>query len=471
MAEPGLAPRAEVARATIVLGVAHVVQLAASLANLWLLTRTLGPDGYGELASVLATYVLLGVLTDLGTGVVAIREMAQRPESAPSLLVATLRVRLLLGLLAGGLGALRYGLGALPERAAGLLGAAFPVVQAWGSTRLLLQARLEQGRTARALVLGRLVQLGLVALALRLEPSPLGATGALVLGELVQAALLRLEAGALPRIPWGESLATGASILRAALPLALAFVATQIAGTFDVLLLRALRTPEETGLYGLAERPLSIFEPLPRILLSSVFTILAARAGRGDREGVVRACRETVSALALAAAPIAAGTLLVGPRLLALVFDARYAGAAGPLVVLGVAGSISFLTAPAESALVALGKTRANLAVSLVALAVNVGLNLVLIPRFGPLGAAWAWLATAVVSCLGAHACLFAAGIAPPLTAIARSAVAGAILYLVLAPYATTAHPLAIVGAGVVVYAAASFATGAWRFVDGRPRV
>src|SRR4051794_40524896 len=67
MAAPQMAARGAVVRATTALGLAHIVQLAASLANLWLLTRALGPAGYGELASVLATYVLLGALTDLGT--------------------------------------------------------------------------------------------------------------------------------------------------------------------------------------------------------------------------------------------------------------------------------------------------------------------------------------------------------------------------------------------------------------------
>ncbi|MBI3723874.1 oligosaccharide flippase family protein, partial [bacterium] len=66
--------RATVRRATFVLGAAHLVNIGASLVTLKLVSAALGPGGYGQYSAVLATYVLLGSLTDLGTGTVAVRE-------------------------------------------------------------------------------------------------------------------------------------------------------------------------------------------------------------------------------------------------------------------------------------------------------------------------------------------------------------------------------------------------------------
>src|SRR5205814_27577 len=114
-----------------------------------------------------------------------------------------------------------------------------------------------------------------------------------------------------------------------ALPIAGAFFANELAGTLDVLLLRALRSSEETGLYALASRPLQILEPIPRLLLWSIFPILAQRAAADAPEAIARIHRATVSALALAAAPIAAGAALCGPALLEALFDERYRAAAG----------------------------------------------------------------------------------------------------------------------------------------------
>ncbi len=428
-------PRGQIARATAVLAFAHVVQIAASLANLELLTRALGPSGYGELAARIAAWTVLGALTDLGTGLVSVSAMARAPERAGAILVATLRLRFLLALVASGAGAIRFA-----HDPAGLAGATLPIIQAWSGSRLILQARLANLGLARAQVLGRVLQVGAVALATRLHPDPLGAILALAAGELAIASLLRVEVGRLPRIPWRQSLADSKEIAWAALPLAGAFVANELAGSLDVLLLRALRTSEETGLYALASRPLQVLEPLPRLLLWSTFPILSRHAGEGDRAGFERGHRAATAALGLAAAPIA----VLAPL-------------AGPLVILAWAGALSFLAAPAESALVALGKKRSNLLASLAGLGTNMGANALLIPRWGMLGAAWAWLATSAVQLVLAHALL---GVRPPLRELSRSALAGGVVYCVLTGIAATIHPGVLVVLGLGLYGLAIFALG-----------
>jgi len=444
-----------VARATLVLGVAHGVQLVTSLANLELLTRALGPSLYGDYSAIVATYVVLGALTDLGTGLVAVREMSREPSRARATLVAATRLRLLAGIVASALGAARFA-----HDAAGLVGAALPLVQAWSSSRLLLQALLEKTKLARATVLGRLLQTGLVFAATRLRPDPLGAVAALALGELAVAALLRVEAGSLPHVPWSESLREGRTIALAALPLAGAFIANEVAGSLDVLLLKALRTSEETGLYALASRPLQLLEPMPRLLLWSIFPILSRRAAEGDAEGVARAHRTTLAALSLAAAPLAALAALTGPELLGFLFDPRYEAAGRPLVLLAFGGALGFLAAPAESALVALGHTRRNLVASLGALAVNVAANVVLIPRWGMLGAAWAWVGTSATQVVLANALV---GIRPPLLALARSALIALAVYFALRPLRGALDPLALAGLGAAVYALMAVLLGATR--------
>jgi O-antigen/teichoic acid export membrane protein len=435
--------RTVVLHAAVVLALAHSVQVLASLANAEILTRALGPALYGDYAAVLATYVLLGALTDLGTGLVAVRAMTREPERAPMILVATLRLRFLAGFAGSVIGAARFA-----HDPAGLVGAALPVIQAWSSSRLLLQATLEKTRVARATVLGRLLQTGLVFLAMRIRPEPVAAVGALALGELTFAALLRREVGFLPRVPWSESFRESRAIAVAALPLAGAFVANELAGSLDVLLLRGLRSSEETGLYALAAQPLQALEPLPRLILWSVFPLLSRRSGE-DAAFVARAHRTTVAALGAAAAALAAGTALCGPALLATLFDPRYEQAGGPLVVLAFGTALGFLASPAESTLVALDRTRSVLAASAGALVVNVLGNILLVPRFGTTGAAWAWVATAATQLTLASVL---SKIALPVSALARSAAAGLVLYAALRPLKESVHPLALVPLGAVVY-------------------
>jgi O-antigen/teichoic acid export membrane protein len=449
-------------RPTVALAFAQLVQMAASLATLEILSGALGPAGMGQLGSVVATYVLLGSLTDLGTGVVAIREMVREPERAREVAVVASRLRVALGGAAALLGLLRYALVPVEESGAGLVGALFPVVQGLGSARLYLQAVGDHGGHVRANVVGRLAQVGLVALAVWLDSGVRGAVAALVGGELAIATLLRIEAGSLPVVELRTTFERARELAAAAAPLALGFVLAQAVESVDVLLLRSLRTLDETGLYSLAERPLAILDQVPRLLLWSAFTALARSAAAGDAAGLARSYRRTLAALGVAAAPVAAGAWLAGPSLLRLLFDARFDGAGAPFVVLALGSAVSFVSAPASSLLVALGRTRAVLAASALAFAVDLGLDLVLIPGYGPVGAAWAWTAARAAEALLLHACVLgASGIAPPLGSFARSAFAALVLVLALVRHTREWPALALVGAGIVVYAIAAVATGA----------
>jgi O-antigen/teichoic acid export membrane protein len=446
--------------------------MAASLITLKLLSDTLGPEGLGELGTVVATYVLLGALTDLGTGAIAVREMARAPERARSLVVTASRLRVALGVVAGLLGTARYLGSGLPETDAGLVGALFPVVQGWSSSRLYLQATRDHAGQVRATVLGRAAQVLLVAAAAWLGTGVRGAVAALVGGELAIAGLLRAEVGRLPAVELGESLRAARALAKGAIPLALAFVLTQSVESLDVLLLRTFRSLEETGIYSLAERPLAILDQAPRLVLWGVFSVLSSRAAAGDRDGLARAHRETTAALGLAAAPVAAGAWIVGPRLLTLLFGERFAAAGAPFVVLALGSAVSFVSAPAASLLVALGRTGACLGAGVVSFAIDLGLNALLIPRLGATGAAWAWVAARSAEAVFLHGAVYvSAGIAPPLASLARSSLAAVILLAALTRHRVDANALVLVAAGVAVYAIATVATGAVRIEEGRARV
>ncbi|MGA9316387.1 MAG: polysaccharide biosynthesis C-terminal domain-containing protein, partial [Solirubrobacteraceae bacterium] len=79
------------------------------------------------------------------------------------------------------------------------------------------------------------------------------------------------------------------------------------------------------------------------------------------------------------------------------IFGHRYTAGAASLVVLSLAMLVSLGTGNQTIVLLMGGKSSWNLVNALAALAVNVGLNLALLPRIGILGAAIAWAASIVV--------------------------------------------------------------------------
>jgi O-antigen/teichoic acid export membrane protein len=89
--------------------------------------------------------------------------------------------------------------------------------------------------------------------------------------------------------------------------------------------------------------------------------------------------------------------IVYGEALLS-VFGERYRTADAALAILGGAMLVATLTGPVDMVLLMAGKSSWNLVNTIVAVVVNVVLNLVLIPPYGVTGAAAAWGASILVN-------------------------------------------------------------------------
>jgi len=165
----------------------------------------------------------------------------------------------------------------------------------------------------------------------------------------------------------------------------------------DVVLLAALRGPHTLGEYAVAvgaAQPLAYAGVAVSTALYPRSAASSARAPGGGAVATARAVRTTL-ALALAGAAVLA---VAGPSLVTAVFGAGFAAAGTPLRVLlpGVVAMTAFLAL--QSDLAGRGRARVVAASSLAAVAANLGLNALLIPRLGATGAAAASSVTYVLA-------------------------------------------------------------------------
>ena len=151
----------------------------------------------------------------------------------------------------------------------------------------------------------------------------------------------------------------------------------------DIWLLAALSSSRQVALYGSAYRLLDA-ALLPALVLSQLFPAQFARCPReGQRDLTNRWVRRSVAVLL----PFTLATVFLGRPLLQLLFGAPFAGASTALLLLGVAAPLTAAAFVLTTALATVDP-RAYMGVAAVALAVNVGGNLLLLPSFGAWGAA-----------------------------------------------------------------------------------
>jgi len=223
-------------------------------------------------------------------------------------------------------------------------------------------------------------------------------TGMGVVGVLVAAAAGNALACAMvwPRLRaalnWsGEAATTGLSMerfWRYSLPFAAIGVLNLIVWRqSETLLLAHFRSPEETGYFDLAYRlPQTILEFVPGTVWPLIMAGMSEAYTRDPKRLCVVVQRYYHMLFALVTPLCVLGALLAG-RAVPVLFGAGMQPAATPTQWFFVIFTVSFLSTPLSMALYVLERTALNLVIYIVLAFVNVGLDLVLIPRFGVPGA------------------------------------------------------------------------------------
>jgi len=182
-------------------------------------------------------------------------------------------------------------------------------------------------------------------------------------------------------------------LFRKGLPFAYAGAMITMFFQVDAVMLERMRGAEEVGLYRAPVLVLEGLTLIPRIFGYALIPTMAALHPRAP-EGVTALYRRGVKYLLLCGLPIAAFGLIAAQPFVAFLFGASYAPSAAAARILIPAAALMFLSNFGETALACVDRWRTIVVVSTACLLLNIALNLLLIPRLGYVGAAWATLAT-----------------------------------------------------------------------------
>jgi len=218
------------------------------------------------------------------------------------------------------------------------------------------------------------------------------------LGMVLNLLVSVVAAGWLMRLQLFFELAVWRRFIVAAIPLGLAVILSSIYFRIDQLMLQKMTSDLQAGLYYTATRVYEYSLNISSVFITAAFPVLVGQAALSltrARAGIQR----SFDFLSLTAVPVAVAVCVLPSQAVRLVSsNPAYAPAAGAVQVLIVAAAFSYLTSLMAYLLVAIDRQRDTLLISGLILAVNVGLNLYLIPRKGAVGAAWATLATECLS-------------------------------------------------------------------------
>jgi O-antigen/teichoic acid export membrane protein len=176
-------------------------------------------------------------------------------------------------------------------------------------------------------------------------------------------------------------------LLRTSMPLLLVNSMTLMLGWTDVLVLGMWRDAAEVGIYGIAMR----IALLTAFVLSAINVVVAPQFAALHAEGNTAALRRLAQQSAfwtLVAAAPAILLLLLVPDLILQIFGPQFRQGAGPLRILALGQFVNVATGSVAVLLVMTGHEKLMRNIVAGSAALNLLGNLVLVPRYGAIGAA-----------------------------------------------------------------------------------
>ena len=366
-----------------------------------LLARQLGPGDFGSYVFIVTFVSYFGFLADGGLGRFLIRDVAREPAKARRYLdqISGLRLALAAGcfallLVAAVVAGLRGERLALTAVVGGSL---FSGALA-GALSSMFFAREEM----RTPALFGLLSSGATALFLLLVVALDGGLGwalsAVALANLPPLAFLWLlwRRRAPPPRPRAD-LALWRQALGQSFPYAALGVVGLIYFRIDALLLTWLGDSAATGVYTAAYRLLDAATDAPGVIVAALFPAMA-RLHHGPRADLRRVYRRMLGILALLGLPVMLGLIALAGPLMGFLYGDAYAGSVTVLRLLAVAVFLIFIDTANTVVLYSGDNLRTVLALSLVTMAANIVLNLLLIPPYGYNGAAVAMILSTALS-------------------------------------------------------------------------
>lgn len=260
------------------------------------------------------------------------------------------------------------------------------------------------------------------------------------------------------------SLARGFGLLRKSGSATVSRLLRALIVTFGVVLLGMIGSARDVGLYSAAYR-VCMFVTMIAVATHVAFLPGLARASLEGPERVSVVLTRSILLTSAAILPLVAGGLVLAEPLLSLVFGNEYAAAAPAFRLLLLSIGVLALHGTAHNVFVGLHRTGTEAVMFGAAAALNIALNLALIPAYGLVGAASATLAAEAVILAGSLLILSRMQMAPRASPILVPFLAAAVMGTVLHALSRSIPVLLLLPVGAGIYGAVLWSTGGLRRV------
>lgn len=355
--------------------------------------RYLGPKSYGLLSYAVSFVALFLAIAYLGLGSIIVRELVEDEKKRDEILGTAFFLKatgslLLLGII--GL-IIKFAIKDSPAKPIIFVVALVTVPQSFGVIAFYFQSRVLSKYTVYCSIGSRVCSSVIVVLLIYFKAGVVHFAVVMLIESVISSLglVVAYTKQGFSIFKWRIKLDLVRQLLRDSWPLILSGISVSIYMKIDQVMIKGMLDTEAVGNYAVSVRLSEAWYFVPRVFADSVFPAIVNARKMGEQL-YHRRLEQLYALMTWSAIGIALPTTFLADRIVGLLFGAQYQHAAAVLKIYIWAGVFVFLGIAIGRYLVSENYTKINFLRAFIGMVVNIVLNIILIPRYGINGAAFA---------------------------------------------------------------------------------
>jgi O-antigen/teichoic acid export membrane protein len=377
-----------VAKNTVVIILGRVISTLIGIATVIYLARYLGTGNFGIYSFIFAYLEFFSIIVDLGTSKILVKEFSRDQENKNLIFGNAIILRAALSLIAVFLAYLVIVFLNYPLNTKFLVFiASFSFLLSFnGLYSLVFQANLKMEYPVMADVLNNLIKVGVFLWLIFIKASLLWFIVASVFIHLPGLFFIVILSRRFVRPEFKLDFTVWRRLFTQSWPIALTAAFIMVYVRIDQLMLFQMKGADAVGNYAAVVRLTEIFNIIPSAFMTSAFPLLAAYflVSKLKLEKAYELSFKYMSVLVM---PIAVGICILSEPIIRLIYGEQFINAAPAFSILIWSEIFVFLGVVHVNVLIAVGLQKLDFIFTSTGAIVNVILNLLLIPRYGIVGA------------------------------------------------------------------------------------
>jgi len=381
----------KIARNTMIQLAGKMLGLIFSILTLGLITRYLGPTGYGYYTTTLAFLQVFGILIDFGLQMITVQIISDPKfdESKIFSNIFTLRLCTSLVFFIAPLFALFFPYPGIVKIGIAINTLTYIFMAQSAVLVGLFQKHLRMGKVALADLLNKVIYFALVIIGVYLNKNLLWILcfGAATNGAYL--VMLIYFANTLTKIKLLFEKDIWMLILSRSWPIALTIALNLVYFKADTIILSLFKTQDEVGLYGASYKILEVLINLSYLFLGLLLPLMTQSFAQKEFLRFKRVMQNGFDVMATISIPMIFATIMLGKRVMVMVAGSQYEASGSILQILILATGAIFIAAVFGYGIVAINKQKSMILFYAINAFLSLAAYLYFIPIYSYWAAAW----------------------------------------------------------------------------------